>query len=250
MMQTTARHEQTSNAKIDRPKRKQAREKRRRIAREMPQRRCLASAESFPKDQLLRFVVSPDLKVVPDFSANLPGRGFYVKPERGLLKTAVKKRLFARAASQSAKQQVSVDADFDMQVLEQAKWHALQRLGLMRRSGALVYGLEKCQTALTKGKAGLYMPAINSDSPEIQKLTNLLDNNHKAFRLFTAEEQGEALGRDRLVHIIALQGQQCQALAKALTIVQQLSSDDHLAQAQVLRGDQMDPEARTELEDV
>ncbi|HKR20185.1 MAG TPA: DUF448 domain-containing protein, partial [Stellaceae bacterium] len=63
-------------------------------------RRCLVTGESRDRGSLLRFVVDPERRVVPDVDGRLPGRGLWLTPTRDIVKTAVAKRLFARAAKQ------------------------------------------------------------------------------------------------------------------------------------------------------
>ncbi|HUY68162.1 MAG TPA: DUF448 domain-containing protein, partial [Alphaproteobacteria bacterium] len=41
-------------------------------------RRCLVTGDMRPKDELIRFVVSPDNAVIPDLACELPGRGLWV----------------------------------------------------------------------------------------------------------------------------------------------------------------------------
>ena len=40
-----------------------------------PERKCIATDEVRPKSELIRFVVGPDLTIVPDLAGKLPGRG-------------------------------------------------------------------------------------------------------------------------------------------------------------------------------
>jgi predicted RNA-binding protein YlxR (DUF448 family) len=62
-----------------------------------PERRCLASGRVAPKSSLVRLVVGPDGKVVPDLDAKLPGRGHYLSPEREVVERAEAKGLIRRA---------------------------------------------------------------------------------------------------------------------------------------------------------
>ncbi|KXV23842.1 hypothetical protein AD935_00035, partial [Gluconobacter japonicus] len=53
---------------------------------------------------MIRFVVSPDNRVVPDLAAKLPGRGMWLSASRDVLDSPRTRQAFARAA----KAQVSV----------------------------------------------------------------------------------------------------------------------------------------------
>ena len=61
-----------------------------------PERKCIATGETQPKQGLIRFVMGPEAQVVPDIFGKLPGRGVYVTASRDALDLAVKKKLFAR----------------------------------------------------------------------------------------------------------------------------------------------------------
>ncbi|HET7594605.1 MAG TPA: DUF448 domain-containing protein, partial [Stellaceae bacterium] len=58
-----------------------------------PLRRCLVTGESRAKAELLRFVVAPDGKLVPDMAGRLPGRGLWLTARRDIVAAAVAKRL-------------------------------------------------------------------------------------------------------------------------------------------------------------
>ena len=66
--------------------------------RDEPTRRCLVTGVVRPKAELVRFVVDPDGRIVPDVAARLPGRGLWLSAERDIVAKAVTKRLFARAS--------------------------------------------------------------------------------------------------------------------------------------------------------
>ena len=52
------------------------------LAEAARQRRDLVSGEVMPEARLIRFVASPDGKVVPDLPRSLPGRGMWVAATR------------------------------------------------------------------------------------------------------------------------------------------------------------------------
>ena len=54
-----------------------------------PERRCIATGESQPKSELVRFVVGPEGQIVPDLLNRLPGRGIYVSADRVAIDKAV-----------------------------------------------------------------------------------------------------------------------------------------------------------------
>src|ERR1700750_2449388 len=66
-----------------------------------PNRRCIASGESRPIAQLVRFVVGPEDTIFPDVDQRLPGRGLWLSADRAMIETATSKRLFSKAARQN-----------------------------------------------------------------------------------------------------------------------------------------------------
>ena len=69
----------------------------------LPERTCLATRETLPKEALLRFVVGPGDQLVYDHKGSLPGRGLWVKPSAELLRMAIAKNQFSRSAKQQVK---------------------------------------------------------------------------------------------------------------------------------------------------
>ena len=123
-----------------------------------PERRCLVTRESGPRDGLVRFVTDPDGRVVPDVDERLPGRGLWVTADRECIAEAVAKRLFARAARQS----VTVDAGLVDRVQDQLLRRCVEGLALARRAGLAVVGQAKVRAALESGVAGVLVEAVDA----------------------------------------------------------------------------------------
>ena len=66
-------------------------------------RKCIATGEILDKSLMLRFTVTPDGVVVPDFKKKLPGKGIYVRNGKSFLQKAVAGGLFAKAIKKPAK---------------------------------------------------------------------------------------------------------------------------------------------------
>lgn len=107
-------------------------------------RKCIVTGNVIDKSGLLRFTVTPDRLVVPDFKKKLPGKGIYVTNSRRLLQKAIEKNLFAKAAKQKAK----VAPELDLMVEQLLRKHALDAVSLARKAGVLVTGLEKVLEAI------------------------------------------------------------------------------------------------------
>src|SRR5580658_9275644 len=50
-----------------------------------PLRRCVVTRERLPKEQMFRFVVSPDRALIPDLAGKLPGRGIWLSASRDVI---------------------------------------------------------------------------------------------------------------------------------------------------------------------
>lgn len=65
--------------------------------KKVPMRRCVATAESLPKKELIRIVRTPDQQVVIDESGRMNGRGAYLKRSVEAVALAKKKKALPRA---------------------------------------------------------------------------------------------------------------------------------------------------------
>lgn len=165
-------------------------------------RRCLVSRECFAREDLLRFVIDPQGVVTFDVCERLPGRGLWVRPQsirkavaqaKALVKTqAVTKNLFARAAKTSC----TIPQDLEQRVADALKMSLLRALGLARKRGILILGLEKIQAALGKHKTGLLMFAC-----DVSPRTKTKYRHAGAFRrlCFESADLAKALGRANVV---------------------------------------------------
>ncbi len=174
-----------------------------------PMRRCLASGGIRPKEEMIRFVVSPDSVLVPDLAAKLPGRGLWLSPERDMVNTALKKGLFAKAA----RQKVEVPPDLAERLEGLARKRCQEILGLARRAGQVVAGFDQVKEALTKGSVALHLEASDGAPDGRRKLSGKMPGLVPVMWL-SGVELGQALGRDHVVHVAVLPG----GLAKRLKI--------------------------------
>ena len=177
-----------------------------------PERRCLATGAVRPKAELVRFVVGPDGKVVPDVAGKLPGRGLWLTARRDIVAAAVTKRLFARAA----RQPVTVDDDLAERVGALLAARCCDQIGLARRAGRAVIGFAKVEAALAAGKAAVLVAAADGAADGRSKLRALAPGL-PLVELFTAAELGAAFGREYIVHAALAPGRIAQAFVADAT---------------------------------
>ena len=164
-------------------------------------RRCLVTGVTRPADELVRFVVSPEGRVVPDVAGRLPGRGMWVQSDRAILERACKRNLFRRAA----RAEVSVPADLAALVETQVLQRCLDLIGLARRANEAVFGFEKAREWLQVGRAVLLIAASDGD-PRARARLRALAAELSVIDALTADEIGRATGRERSVHGVVARG--------------------------------------------
>ncbi|SIO49078.1 hypothetical protein SAMN05444722_2628 [Rhodovulum sp. ES.010] len=160
-----------------------------------PERRCIATGGVQPRAGLIRFVVAPEGRVVPDLLGKLPGRGIWVSADRAALQTAAKKRLFARAA----KQAVTVPEDLLDQVETGLLRRVVEGLSLSRKAGQAVVGYEKVRGWLDTGEAAVLIQASDGSARGKSKLRPPRPEG-AYIGCLTARELGLAFGREHVIH--------------------------------------------------
>jgi predicted RNA-binding protein YlxR (DUF448 family) len=143
---------------------------------------------------MIRFVVGPEDRLVPDIASKLPGRGIWVSARRDALERAVTKQLFARAARRS----VSTEPGLPALVERLVERQCLDLLGLARRAGILVAGFEKVEAMLRRGQVGVLIGARDGAKDGHAKLHRLAPDVPVANGL-AAAALAEALGREGVV---------------------------------------------------
>jgi predicted RNA-binding protein YlxR (DUF448 family)/ribosomal protein L30E len=178
-----------------------------RSATAAPSRKCIVTGALKSKDELLRFVVDPDGKLVPDLDECLPGRGLWLSAERDMVNTAYAKGLFSRAARHG----VEVSADLAEQLEGLMVRRCLDLLGLARRAGEVAAGFDKAQAWLREGKGGVILQARDGAADGREKIKAIAPGM-TTVDLFEARELGQALGRDNAVHVVLAHGRLAESL--------------------------------------
>ena len=159
-------------------------------------RRCIVSGEVSPRERLVRFVVGPGRRLVPDIAGTLPGRGIWLSARRDVINTACAGSLFQR----SAKAEVVIGENLADQVERLLAGRCLDLLGLARRAGIVAAGFEKVTAMLEAGKAAVLVTALESAEGGRAKLRALAPDL-PLIDLFRGEELAAALGRGHVMHV-------------------------------------------------
>jgi hypothetical protein len=165
-----------------------------------PLRTCLATGETRTPDEMIRFVVGPDGRVVPDLARRLPGRGLWVTATRAAVERAIARKAFARAARRA----VSVDADLPDRLERLLRERALEALALARRSGAAVGGFAKVEERARSGRLGLAVCAREARASDGR--AKLVGRGVAVADFIDAATIGRVFGRDDATYIAVAAG--------------------------------------------
>ncbi len=175
----------------------------------VPERTCIATRETHPQAELMRFVLGPEGEVVPDLRGRLPGRGAWVTPTAAALGEAVKRRLFSRAFKREAKVSPDLVAEVDAALVRDL----VGALALANKAGALTSGFGKVEAALRGGQAAALIHAREAAEDGRRKLANALRNAHPApifaiptYDDLSGDDLDMALGRVHVIHAALLAG--------------------------------------------
>lgn len=166
----------------------------------MPQketvRQCIASGETLPVAEMVRFVVGPEDEIVADVAARLPGRGLWLAAKRDMIEAAAAKRLFSKAAHRP----VRVPDHLAETVSELLKRRCLDTLGLARRAGLSVMGADQVRAQAAAGRTAVLVEAADGSKSERDKMAAAA-RGAVVVEAFDRRELGAVMGRDETVHI-------------------------------------------------
>ena len=167
----------------------------------MRERRCLATGTVGPAEEMIRFVLDPGGRVVPDLTASLPGRGAWVRAERPALERAVGRKLFGR----SFKAPASAAPELADEVERLLARRCCELLGLARRAGQAVAGFVKVEAWARAGKAGLLLTAVEGAEDGRRRLYGLAGDAPR-IEILRGAELSLAFGRENVVHAALMPG--------------------------------------------
>lgn len=160
-----------------------------------PERKCIVTGEVQPKYGLIRFAVGPDGQIFPDLMEKVSGRGIWVAADRQTLEQALTKGLFARAA----KQPVTLPDGLVDSVEKALVRRIVDLISLARKSGEAVSGFEKVKDWLIKDYAEVLIQASDGSGRGKSKLNT--PDGGSFIGWLTADELGQAFGRQTVIHV-------------------------------------------------
>lgn len=163
------------------------------------ERKCILTGMVKETSELLRFVKTPDSRLVPDFDKKLEGRGLYVSNGRLALETALKKNLFIKSIHLFLK----IPEDLAQTVEKLLYRKGLQSINLARKAGAFITGFEKVKAGIKQGKVSFLIEAVNA-AEDSQKKMDACKGNLEVLKVYQSDELSEALQQENTVYAAVL----------------------------------------------
>jgi len=172
----------------------------------VPERSCILSRRTAPREELIRLALGPDGTVAPDVRARAPGRGAWIGVARAELDSANAKGKLKAALQRAFKANaLTVPADLGERTEAALRQAALDRLGMETRAGNLINGADRVEGAARSGKVALLVHAADAGEDGRRKLD-------QAWRVGGGGPEGVifpeprtilsmALGRENVVHV-------------------------------------------------
>jgi len=166
-----------------------------------PVRRCIVTGESKAQKEMIRFVLGPDMVVVPDLKALLPGRGMWVSADAKNLEIAQRRNLFAKAAKSRAKTPDDLTELVERLLARRcADW-----LSQARRAGQAVAGFEKVKSELAAGRGAVVL-AASDGAQDGRKKIEAVKRTLPVLSVLSSEDLGAAFAREYVVHALIQSG--------------------------------------------
>ena len=179
------------------------------MPRHEPERTCIVTREAKAPAELIRFVLGPDLQVVPDLKHKLPGRGVWITARSNLVEEAAKRRLFSRAFKTEAKAPETLAKDIERLLRDDLR----QGLSLANKAGTVITGFHKVESAITDKPIVALIHAAEAADDGRRKLANQLRKRFgEAISTFPViqelsnDELDLALGRSNVIHAALVAG--------------------------------------------
>lgn len=191
-------------------------------------RSCIVSRLAMPSHDLIRFVLDPEGRVVPDLRRRLPGRGVYVTARRQMVAAAERKRLFARGFKAAA----LVEPGLAERVAMLLEASAVQALSFARKAGEVVSGFVKVETAIARDPIVAIIEAQEAAADGRNKISSALRRRFgnadavPAVRIFRSEQLDLALGRSNVIYAALLAGRASENVMERVAALARFLGED------------------------
>jgi uncharacterized protein len=183
---------------------------------ETPQRSCLGCRTSKDKNLLIRFILTPEMEIMPDLDSRLPGRGSYTCISKRCVAKAIEQRQFKR----SFKHDVTVMPPEQLveHIRQQLHDRIIGLIGLANKAGVVISGGSMVIDALRgKVKPGLVIIATDVSEAIGAKIIYAAAAHHVPHRIgVTKDDFGAILGKAPRSAIAVASGGFVAQLVKAI----------------------------------
>jgi len=168
-----------------------------------PERTCISCRAAGKKQELLRFVLSPDNVLVPDLMGKLPGRGAYTCMAISCLKRAVEKKQFNRSFRGEVKE---IDPSLLINNIQSVmKERVASWVSLANKAGKVTAGTDMALDRMKEGEIGFIFIASDISADIGEKVRARADRNGiECSSLFNKEKLGALTGRE-MKSVLAIQ---------------------------------------------
>lgn len=168
------------------------------------ERRCLASGDTRQPADMVRFVLDPEGVVTPDIQGKLPGRGVWVSADRKSLEKVIALKSFNRGFKGKAKIEGDL-VDLTERLLAR---RILGLITMARKASVIAIGNDQVQSMAREAAIALRIEASDGSKDGRSKIRTLAKAMNREQDLpdpivvgcFTADQIGQALGREAIVH--------------------------------------------------
>ena len=193
--------------------------------RRVVERSCVACRKKDGQQEFLRYVVSPDGKVVVDYRHRLPGRGAYTCLDRACISRALTQGGFARAF-RCQLPVVDPEIFFD-DVTNAISQRAQGVLGIARKAGNVVSGTSQLLSAFGRGEIKYLLVAEDAAEGSAEKMIRLAEQGSIGWARFLNQQLlGQVAGRENRNCIGIRDEQFAGLLAFEITRLQQISGEN------------------------
>ena len=169
--------------------------------------KCFVTGEKKLKSKMIRFVAGPTGEIIPDLQARLPGDAIWITSNRNVVDQLHSCLAFLNMKGFKLRDPKNFSNYVETLLLPRC----LNYLGMARRSGQVLFGMEKVLRFFREGKKGVLLIAKDASNSGRKKLIGLSKFSEE-LGLFDSDELGAALGRDSLTYNVVKEG----ALARKL----------------------------------
>ncbi len=173
-----------------------------------PIRQCALTRVRRPMAELIRFVAGPDDGLVPDIRHRLPGRGVWLSCSAKAVEQATKRKLWAKVFKRSVVVSAQLHEELDALLARDC----LQSLSFANKAGLIVFGFAKVEAALRHDAVEARIEAREGGRDGREKLDRVALGRFGAgtavevLDLFDQAQLSLALGRENVIHAVALAG--------------------------------------------